>query len=171
MLNSFGLITTYLALACVLLVLLSYSPLHWAWRGTIISAFAGIYMLHYVSILEQAGWPAEDKLPSKFRLIGADIQEPNTTTGTRGAIYLWITRFDDKTQPLVPRSYGLAYDELLHKQVHRALQRLMNGHPQMGERDTPTTSSTGTLLTQRESINPTPQIAFHDLPIYILPEK
>ena len=41
------------------------------------------------------GWPTNGSLPDKFRLVAAQIYEPNALINSEGSIFLWITDMDD----------------------------------------------------------------------------
>lgn len=171
-LTLFGLITSYLILALALLLILlktNGSPQQKAIAIIVISLFYGI---HYDTLLSSRGWPIHDNLPPRFRLIGAEIQEPNPITGHDGAVYLWVADMDDLAGFSPPRSYGMEYDELLHKMVTLAMQKIASGHPQIGTTQHPNTSGMMEGQTLRKSRTTIiPQVSFHDLPVYVLPEK
>ena len=41
------------------------------------------------------GWPTNEPLPDRFRLISAQIYEPNALINSEGAIYLWVADMDE----------------------------------------------------------------------------
>ena len=59
--------------------------------------------------------------------------EPDSKSGDRGAIYLWIEEIDDNNVPDgVPRSYRLPYSRPLADRSARARDEIMKGKPQQG---------------------------------------
>lgn len=169
-LSFFGLITSYLIMAAIVLFLLLESDWSAARKASLIALLSLFYGIHYETHLAVRGWPVRDALPPRFRLVGAEIQEPNSITGDDGAVYLWVTDMDDHASHTQPRSYSLRYDELLHREVSLALQKISNGQPQMGE-NKPRIGMQEGRITDQNVIQATPHLSFHDLPVYVLPEK
>ena len=54
-----------------------------------------IYILTYDSFKNLMGWPSNASLPDRFRLVAAQIYEPNVPINSKGSIFLWITDMDD----------------------------------------------------------------------------
>ena len=80
------------------------------------------------------GWPTDDKLPPKFLLHWAVIQEPDVKLGDEGSIYVWarpiseseiehkewndylLSFYDGKSEP---RAYRIPYSRELHEQTQK----------------------------------------------------
>ena len=45
------------------------------------------------------GWPRTGQLPARFQLLWVRVVEPDSKTGDRGAIYLWIEEVDENNVP------------------------------------------------------------------------
>ena len=88
------------------------------------------YILTYNSFKEIVGWPTADILPERFRLIAAQIYEPNALLDSEGSIYLWLTNMDNLAGLGTPRSYELPYSKEIHEKVSKALVDIKNGIPQ-----------------------------------------
>ena len=168
-LGTSGLIASYVMLAVLLLSINLYS--NWSWpvkAGTIIITTC-FYVVSFYSIPPLLGWPTSTELPSKFKLIAAEVSQPNKTTGAEGAIYLWLTEVDDLSSARPPRAYQLSYSDLLHEQVLDAKIKMGKGVQQLGEikeSDAPVDEIDVTKTTQTSV-----EIKFYDLPDPLFPEK
>ena len=91
------------------------------------------YVLTYDSFKNLLGWPSSDSLPDRFRLIAAQIYEPNALINSEGFIYIWIADMDDLAGLSTPRSYSLKYNKEVHEKISKAQVNIKNGIPQMGE--------------------------------------
>ena len=79
------------------------------------------------------GWPRTGQLPARFQLLWVRVVEPDSKTGNRGAIYLWIEEVDDNNVPDgVPRSYRLPYSRPLADRSAKARDEIMSGKPAAG---------------------------------------
>ena len=94
------------------------------------------------SISEFMGWPTDDKLPPKFLLHWAVIQEPDVKLGDEGSIYVWVrplnepkiehkewndyllSFYDGKSEP---RAYRIPYSRELHEQTQKAIEAISKG--------------------------------------------
>ena len=88
------------------------------------------------------GWPTDEKLPPKFLLHWAVINEPDVKLGDKGSIYVWVkpigepeiehkewnnyllSFYDGKSQP---RAYRIPYSRALHEQTQEAMGILLKG--------------------------------------------
>lgn len=163
-----GLIAAYVLIALLLLSINLYS--NWSWRvkaATVIITTA-FYIVTYLSFPPLLGWPTRQLPPERFRLLAAQVEQPNKATGTEGRIYLWLSRMDNPSTSGPPRAYELPYTEALHEVVITATSKLSKGLPQMGELD-------AAILKQVEDITLSGQksvpIQFYDLPDPLFPEK
>ena len=156
-------------LAVLLLSINLYS--NWSWpvkAGTIIITTC-FYVVAYFSIPPLLGWPTSEKLPHKFKLIAAEVAQPDKNTGAEGAIYLWLSDVDDLNSTHPPRAYRLKYSDLLHEQVLNAKIKMGKGVPQLGELkepDTPVQQLDETRTSQAST-----KIEFYDLPDPLFPDK
>ena len=106
---------------------------HWIVKSSLIVVTMIFYIFTYNSFRDLVGWPTNEPLPDRFRLISAQIYEPNALIDSEGSIFLWITDMNDMAGLSTPRSYSLKYNKEIHERVSKALVSLKNGIPQMGE--------------------------------------
>lgn len=97
------------------------------------------------AIASYKGWPTDDPLPKKGRLMWAEVHEPDPATRDPGVIYVWLVPLDDHTPrgPLSysayrgePRAYELSYSRPMHEVLESAKRRIKLGRPVVLERDT-----------------------------------
>ena len=91
----------------------------------------GFYLWHYNSLQDYLGWPAADGIPRNFELISSIVVEPNLKSDEAGAIYIWVRDLD--RDQLVPRSFRLPYQKLLHRQVDDTMRRQQQGERFVGK--------------------------------------
>jgi len=123
-----GTLTSYVIIA-VLLLSFNIGP-RWAWwvKGTGILVTSAFFIVSYYSIIEMMGWPVEARLPERFQLHWARINEPDKLLNTPGAIYLWAERLDESNIPAgIPRAYKLPYTEPLDNGVNDAMEMISMG--------------------------------------------
>ena len=165
-----GLVAAYVLIALLLLSINLYS--NWGWKvkaGSIIVT-ALLYVVTYLSFPPLLGWPTGEQPPERFRLIGADIVQPDKATGAEGMIYLWLKDLDDLSGRTQPRSYKLAYSADLHEIVIAAKSKLNKGMQQLGEFKEPPDSNVQDVDARRGG-QKSVEIEFYDLPDPLFPDK
>jgi len=90
----------------------------------------GFYLWHYSALQGYLGWPAANGIPDNFELISSIVIEPNLENDEAGGIYLWLRDLD--TDQLVPRSFRLPYNKLLHQRVDDTMRRQQQGERFVG---------------------------------------
>ena len=129
-------------------------------------------VLTYDSFKNLVGWPSNDNLPDRFRLVAAQIYEPNALINSEGNIYLWITDMNDLAGLSTPRSYSLKYNKEVHEKISKALVSLKNGIPQMGENvDENKKNIISSVLKKEKASTVSSKLNFFDMPNQLLPEK
>lgn len=165
-----GLVAAYVLTALILLSINLYS--NWSWQvkaGTIILTSI-FYIVTYLSYPHLLGWPTSEKLPERFQLIAAHVQQPNKITGEGGAVFLWVTKIDNLASPTPPRAHKLEYSNALHEMVIKANSQLNKGIAQLGEaedRDNIIDELRDAPRSGQKSI----KIQFYDLPDPMFPDK
>lgn len=130
---SAGLIVSYTLLAVLLLVMILYSSFHWGIKAAVVVLVSAFYPVSYFALIDLLGWPTGTRLPDRFRLVAAQVYEPDKSQGTPGEIYLWVTSLADNAGRSTPRAYMIPYSATLHSKLEEAEKGLKNGTEQMGE--------------------------------------
>ena len=168
----FFIIICYVALAFLLVLFNLRTSFHWIFKSSMIGIVTLFYILTYNSFKEIVGWPTADILPERFRLIAAQIYEPNALLNSEGSIYLWLTNMDNLAGLGTPRSYELPYGKEIHEKVSKALVDIKNGIPQMGENgDEEEGGILSQILERKKVIAKSQNLNFFDMPNQLLPEK
>ncbi len=130
---SAGLIVSYTLLAVLLLVMILYSRFHWGLKAVVVILVSLYFPVSYFSLVSLLGWPATLKLPDRFRLVAAEVYEPDKAQGTPGEIYLWVSSLSENAGRVTPRAYKIPYSPTLHSKLEEAKKGLKAGVEQMGE--------------------------------------
>lgn len=130
---SAGLIVSYSILAILLLVMILYTNFHWALKAAVVVLVSLYLPVSYFSLVNILGWPTYGHLPDRFRLVGAEVYEPDKAQGTAGEIYLWVTALSERAGRTIPRAYKIPYSPVLHSKIAEAEKGLNSGVEQMGE--------------------------------------
>ena len=162
-----SLIAGYVVLAVLLLNVNLYSNWPWYVKATTILVTTAFYFISYLSIPPLLGWATTQALPTHFKLLATEVQEPNKLTKEDGVIFLWVQEVHDRTAYNPPRGYKLGYSKVLHNAVIGAQEKIDQGIEQLGEQDNsnpidmfaPDAKQTG-----QESV----KIRFYDLPDLLL---
>ena len=70
-------ITGYILIGFLLTLFNLRTNFHWILKSSMIVLTALFYIFTYNSFNNLLGWPSSEKLPERFRLISAQIYEPN----------------------------------------------------------------------------------------------
>ncbi len=165
-------ITGYILIGFLLTLFNLRTNFHWILKSSMIVLTALFYIFTYNSFKDLLGWPSSEKLPERFRLISAQIYEPNAILSSEGEIFLWITNMDNLAGLGEPRSHSLPYNKEVHEKISKALVNLKNGIPQMGEQSDENKESIISSITKKEKvIDASTKLNFFDMPNQLLPEK
>ncbi|WP_238368526.1 hypothetical protein [Mesobacterium pallidum] len=123
----------YALVAALLAYLLLLTRVHWVLKSLATVATAAAIPLTFWGVGELRGLPSDSQIPSSFRMLWAQILEPNALAGEQGRVYLWLQTLDDENYPVgPPRSYQLPYSEDLVAKVNQALGRVSDGEQIQG---------------------------------------
>lgn len=129
-----GLVASFAVLAVLLLSLNLRSAWHWAIKAAAIGLCGGFFVVAFLAIEALLGWPTEGPLPARFQLHAALVLEPDRSSHSAGAIYLWLSpRAADGETTGPPRAHALPYSRELHEQTARAQAKLHEGRTVNGE--------------------------------------
>ena len=110
------------------------------------------------------GWPATAGMPERFNLAGLYITEPEKNGASKGAIYLWTTRFATANGQIVPRAFQVPFSPELQLKVANAGTKLRKRMPQLGEVVPGKPSATGHGAAAVD-------LNFFDMPDPLFPER
>jgi hypothetical protein len=155
---------------CVLLALCCMALLwsRWPiWLKTVLITGVSIFYFYASSVIQDVwGWPNADRLPERFVLLAAVIDEPSK--GRAGALYVWVNAIDNGKPAAQPRAYALPYTKDLHSLLNEGMKKTRQGISQMGSSE-PKVGKRGFAWLRPGSDEQT--IKIRDLPVPQLPEK
>jgi len=168
-----SIIVSYILLGFLLLMFNLRTSFHWLIKSSLIILVTAFYIITYNSFKGILGWPTKDNLPDRFRLVAAQIYEPNIVISSEGSIYIWITDMNEKSGLGIPRSFELPYSKEAHEQISKASVNLKNGIPQMGEsiEEEKETGIISKILEKKKTVASSAKVKFFDMPNQLLPEK
>ena len=126
MMESYGLVASYVVLAGLLLAALFYSPWPWLLKALMVGLVSVFFYMTYLSIPDFYGWPTAHDRPNKLRLVAVYIDAPHK-------VYLWGHDLDEGLEARRPRAFELPYSERLNNSLNKAANKLKKGFPMIGE--------------------------------------
>ena len=124
---------SYALVAALLTYLLLLMRVHWVLKLMATLATVAAIPLTFWGVGELRGLPSDSKIPSSFRLLWAEVVEPNTLLGEKGHVYLWLLRLDSDNFPVgLPRAYQLPYSDELQLKVSEAMGMISDGEQIQG---------------------------------------
>lgn len=166
-----GLIAAYVLVALLLLSINLYSNWSWKVKAGSIVATTLLYVVTYLSFPPLLGWPTGEMPPQRFRLVGADVVQPDKMTGAKGMVYLWVKDLDDLSARSHPRAHKLPYTSDLHEAVLSAKSKLQKGMEQLGEFKLPLDANAREVDTLSRGGQQSVEIDFYDIPDPLIPDK
>ena len=167
------LIIGYVVLGYLLLLFNLRTGFPWFLKAVMVLIVTFFYVFTYNSYKSLLGWPTKDFLPERFRLIAAQIYEPNVILNSEGSIYVWITDMNDQSGLSTPRSFQITYNKETHEKLSKALVNIKNGIPQMGENleEEEESGVISKILGRKKAVATSSKLSFFDMPNQLLPEK
>ena len=161
-----ALLWAYVALAFVVaLALVASSWPRWA-KALLVAGITGMYFLAADTLGGVWGWPSRDRLPERFVLLAAVIEEPGKSGP--GALYVWVNALEDGKPVRQPRAYRLPYSKDLHALLDEGMKKVRQGVSQMGSAE-PRSGPRGFSWLRPGGDEQVVKI--RDLPLPQLPEK
>jgi hypothetical protein len=123
----------YVGLAALMLWAMLASRLPALLKGLVVLSAPAFYLAVFYGLRALPGYASEERLPPRFKLLGARVVEPRTIPGDPGSIYIWVEPMDENdVLSGRPRAYRLPYLDKEADNVVNALKRSDQGHPQAG---------------------------------------
>ncbi|MCU0967830.1 MAG: hypothetical protein MUF03_03245 [Rubrivivax sp.] len=156
----------YVALAFVGLLALLASPWpRWA-KALLLAGVTGLYFFAAAALDGVWGWPSRDRLPERFVLLAAVIEEPGKATP--GALYVLVNALEQGKPVRQPRAFRLAYSKDLHALLDEGMKKARQGISQLGTAE-PKAGPRGVSWLRPGSEEQVVKI--RDMPVPQLPEK
>jgi len=191
-----GIAIGFVLIAALVLWFVIGSKGHWAVKAAMIVVSLYFCLSVGFSVGEFMGWPTNDKLPPKYLVHWAIVNEPDVKLGDEGSIYIWVkpigepepevehkewndyllSFYDGKSKP---RAYRMPYSRPLHEKIHRAMGILLKGGSVGGTNGEGTSEGEkksgskgdGKTTNGGRSLTTKGGIEFHKLPPPKLPDK
>lgn len=126
----------YALVASLLAYLLLLSRLHWVFKGLATLSVVALVPLTFFGVGELRGLPSDGDIPDSFRMLWAQVVEPNPVQGEKGKVYLWLQALDGDNYPTgLPRAYQLPYSDDLKIKVSEAMGDISQGEEIQGTVD------------------------------------
>ena len=131
-----ALTAAYALVAALLAYLMLLSRLHWVFKVLATVATVALIPLTYYSVGELRGLPTDGAIPASFRMLWAEVSEPNPLKGEKGDVFLWLQTLDADNYPLgQPRAWQLPYSDDLKIKVNDAMSKIAQGEEIQGTID------------------------------------
>ena len=126
----------YALVVALLAYLLVLSRLHWVFKVLATVATASLIPLTFYGIGELRGLPTDGPIPVSFRMLWAEVSEPDPIKSDKGNVFLWLQTLDADNFPLgQPRAYQLPYSDDLKIKVNDAMGKIAQGEQIQGTVD------------------------------------
>lgn len=131
-----SLTAAYALVASLLAYLLLLSRLHWVFKALATLSTVALIPLTFFGVGELRGLPSDGPIPLSFRMLWAQVIEPNPLRGEKGNVFLWLQTLDKDNFPVgQPRAYQLPYSDDLKIKVGEAMGKITEGEDIQGKVD------------------------------------
>ena len=109
------LILAYLVVTTLLLCFYFYSEFSRLTKNLTVLLVTLSYFYTWFSVEGLLGWPSQQEMPSQFRVLWIDINEPDKGNSEDGEIFFWVKELNKVDQPYgKPRAYSIKWLSLIH---------------------------------------------------------
>lgn len=123
----------YAVVASLLAYLLLLSRLHWVFKSLATLSVVALIPLTFFGVGELRGLPSDGDIPDSFRMLWAQVIEPDRLRGETGNVFLWVQALDPDNFPVgQPRAYQLPYSDDLRIKVQEAMAKITQGEEIQG---------------------------------------
>jgi hypothetical protein len=128
-----SLTASYALVAALLAYMVLLTRIHWVLKLLATAATVVAIPLTFWGVGELRGLPSDGEIPSSFRMLWAEVVEPNAFEGQKGHIYLWLLTLDSNNFPVgLPRAYQLPYSDELEAKINQAMAGISEGEQIQG---------------------------------------
>jgi len=122
------LILTYLVVTTLLLSFYFYSQFSRLTKNLTVLLVTLSYFYTWFSVEGLLGWPSQQEMPSQFRLLWIDINEPDKGDSEDGEIFFWVKELNKVDQPYgKPRDYSIKWSKENEKKAEEAITKMEDG--------------------------------------------
>lgn len=126
--------TLILVVFCVLVALTALALIYSKWpgwiKGLLVLAVSAFYFVAQQASVDLSGWASAEKLPERFVLLAAVIEEPSKNQP--GALFVWVNPIEQGSPSPEPRAYRLPYAKDLHSLLSEGMKKARQGVSQLG---------------------------------------
>ena len=122
------LVTAYVVIAALLLSFYFYTSFSKTFKASILILTSCFYFFTWHALEGLMGWPANQDMPSDFRILWINISEPDKENINSGEIFFWVKDLDNAGIPSAkPRAYSIEWSEENAKTAEEALKKMEEG--------------------------------------------
>ena len=122
------LILAYLVVTTLLLCFYFYSEFSRLTKNLTVLLVTLSYFYTWFSVEGLLGWPSQQEMPSQFRILWIDVNEPDKGDSEDGAIFFWVKELNKVDQPFgKPRAYSIKWSEENAKKAEEAITKMEDG--------------------------------------------
>jgi hypothetical protein len=126
----------YALVASLLAYLLLLSRLHWVFKAFSTLSTVALIPLTFFGVGELRGLPSDGPIPDSFRMLWAQVIEPDPQRREKGHVFLWLQTLDKDNFPAgEPRAYQLPYSDDLKIKANEAMGKIAQGDQIQGKVD------------------------------------
>lgn len=103
------------------------SNLSWIVKSISILSTVGFFCLQYVTIQSLLGWPYQSNSIEQMRVIGVDVQPPNSNTNFNGRIYIYGYVLSNTKTSTIPKSVSIPYSKIDHEEAEKVRKQINQG--------------------------------------------
>ena len=122
------LILAYLVVTTLLLCFYFYSEFSRLTKNLTVLLVTLSYFYTWFSVEGLLGWPSQEEMPSQFRVLWIDVNEPDKGDSEDGDIFFWVKELNKVDQPYgKPRAYSIKWSEENAKKAEEAITKMEDG--------------------------------------------
>ena len=123
------LLTLAYVAAAVLLLVMNLATRYALWiKVSAIFVVTGLYAATWLGYQQLTGWPTDQPMPDKFRVLWVNIDERENAEDTPSSIFYWLRSLDEAGLPIgPPRAFRRPWSEAAAENAEAAITALEGG--------------------------------------------